>query len=329
MDTSGAGPFGGGKGSALPGRRAAVETRERRVQMLNYQHLFYFYTVVREGGVVRAAERLHLAQPTISSQVRALEESLGEKLLMRRGRTVALTETGRLVYEYAEEIFAVGRELVDAVKDRPTGRPLRLSVGIVDVMSKTIAYRLLAPALAVGQPVHLICREDRPERLLADLSVHGLDVVLADGPVPSSIKVRAFTHLLGESGVSFFAAASLASTLRRQFPTSLTQAPILLPSENTMLRRQLDQWFADRAIRPHVVGEFDDSALLSVFAQSGGGVMAGPTVVEREMRTQFGLRVIGRVPDVRERFYAISVERRIHHPAVVAISEAAKARLFA
>jgi LysR family transcriptional activator of nhaA len=296
---------------------------------LNYLHLFYFYNVVREGGVGRAAERLGLAQPTISSQVRALEGALGEKLFARRGRTLALTETGRLVSDYADQIFSVGRELLDAVKDRPTGRPLRLSVGIVDVMSKTIAYRLLAPALAIGQPVHLICREDRPERLLADLSVHGLDVVLADAPVPPTIKVRAFTHLLGESGVSFVAAARLASSLRRQFPHSLTQAPVLLPTENTMLRRQLDQWFADRAIRPTIVGEFDDTALLSVFAQSGGGVMAAPTVVEREMRTQFGLRVIGRVGDVRERFYAISIERRIHHPAVVAISEAAKARLFA
>jgi LysR family transcriptional activator of nhaA len=299
------------------------------VQFLNYQHLFYFYAAVREGGVVRAAERLGLAQPTISSQIRALEDALGEKLFMRRGRTLALTDTGHLVYDYAEEIFSTGRALLDAVKDRPTGRPLRFSVGIVDVMSKTIAYRLIAPALSLGQPVHLICREDRPERLLADLSVHGLDVVLADGPVSSSIKVRAFQHVLGESGVTFFAAAPLAASLRRRFPQSLTQAPMLLPTDNTMLRRQLDQWFADQSIRPAIVGEFEDSALLSVFAQSGSGVMAAPTVVEREMRLQFGLRVIGRVNDVRERFYAISVERRINHPAVAAISEAAKAKLFA
>jgi LysR family transcriptional regulator, transcriptional activator of nhaA len=295
---------------------------------LNYQHLFYFWTVAREGGVVRAAERLRLAQPTISVQVRALEESLGERLFTRRGRTLVLTDTGRTVYEYADQIFSLGRELVDTVRDRPTGRALRLSVGIVDVMSKAIAHRLLAPALAIGGGVHLVCREDRAERLLVELSVHGLDVVLTDGPVAGAIKVRAFTHLLGESGVSFFAAARLAASLRRRFPESLTQAPMLLPTENTMMRRHLDQWFADRGIRPAIVGEFEDSALLSVFAQSGHGVTAAPTVVEREMRTQFGLRVVGRVADVRERFYAVSVERRIKHPGVVAISEAAKTQLF-
>lgn len=295
---------------------------------LNYQHLFYFWSVAREGGVVRAAERLRLAQPTISSQIRALEGWLGERLFERRGRTLALTDTGRLAYEYADQIFSLGRELIDTVRDRPTGRALRLSVGIVDVMSKAIAHRLLAPALAIGQPVHLVCREDRAERLLVDLSVHGLDVVLADGPVAPTIKVRAFTHLLGESGVSFFGTARLAAALRRRFPDSLTHAPVLLPTDNTMLRRHLDQWFAGRGIRPAIVGEFEDSALLSVFAQSGGGVMAAPTVVEREMRTQFGLRVIGRIAEVRERFYAISVERRIKHPAVVAISEAAKTQLF-
>lgn len=295
---------------------------------LNYHHLLYFWTVVREGGVVRAAERLGLSQPTVSSQIRTLEGSLGERLFTRRGRTLALTDTGRVVHEYADQIFSLGRELVDTVRDRPTGRALRLSVGIVDVMSKAIAHRLLAPALRIGQPVHLVCREDRAERLLAELSVHGLDVVLTDGPVPSSTKVRAFTHLLGESGVSFFAATRIAAGLRRRFPESLTDAPMLLPTDNTMLRRHLDQWLADRGIRPDIVGEFEDSALLSVFAQGGGGVMAAPTVVEREMRTQFGLRVVGRVPEIRERFYAISVERRINHPAVVAISEVAKTQLF-
>jgi LysR family transcriptional activator of nhaA len=295
---------------------------------LNYHHLLYFWSVAREGSVVGAAGRLGLAQPTVSSQIRALEAALGERLFTRSGRSLVLTEPGRLVYDYADQIFSLGRELVDAVKDRPTGRALRLTVGVVDVMSKVIAHRLLAPALTIGQPVHLVCREDRPERLMAELSVHGLDLVLADAPISPAIKVKAFAHLLGESGVSFFATSRIARRLRGRFPTSLNQAPILLPTDNTMLRRHLDQWLADKHLRPTIVGEFEDSALLSVFAQAGSGVMAAPSVLEPEMRTEFGLRVIGRVNEIRERFYALSVERRIKHPALVAISEAARRKLF-
>jgi LysR family transcriptional regulator, transcriptional activator of nhaA len=296
--------------------------------MLNYHHLLYFRTVVREGSVVRAAASLGLSQPTVSSQIHALEAAFGERLFTRSGRGLVLTEAGRLVFEYADEIFSLGRELVETVKARPTGRALTLTVGVVDAMSKVIAYRLLAPALAIGQPVRLVCREDRPERLLAELSVHGLDLVLTDAPISPTVKVRAFTHVLGESGVSFFAAPNLATRLRRTFPQSLDRAGMLLPTSNTTLRRHLDQWFAGHEIRPTIVGEFEDSALITVFARAGGGVMAAPSVIAGEMRSEYGLRVIGAVPEMRERFYAISVERRIKHPAVVAISDAARAVLF-
>jgi LysR family transcriptional activator of nhaA len=298
------------------------------MEWLNYHHLLYFWTVVREGSVARASEHLRLAQPTISGQIRVLEESLGEKLLTRSGRTVVPTEVGRVVYGYADEIFSLGRELMDTLKDRPTGRPVRFVVGIADAVSKLIAYRLLAPALALPQPVHVVCREDTPERLLAELAVHGLDLVLADAPVPPAIRVRAFSHLLGECGLTVFAAPPRAAALRRHFPRSLDGAPFLLPAEGTAMRRSLESWLESEGVRLTVVGEFDDSALMKTFGQAGIGAFAAPSVIEPEVQAQYGVRVVGRVEAIRERFYAISVERRIKHPAVAAISEQARTRLF-
>jgi LysR family transcriptional activator of nhaA len=299
------------------------------MEWLNYHHLLYFWVVAREGSIARATKALRLAQPTISAQIRSLEAQLGERLFARQGRGLTLTEAGRTVYRYADEIFGLGRELVDVVKGRPAGRPARFTVGVADVVPKLVAHRLLEPALRLTAPLRLACREDHAERLLAALALHEVDLVLSDSPIPPSVRVRGFSHLLGECGVTIFAAPKLAAARRRRFPKSLEGAPFLLPVEATSLRRSLDTWLETRGMRVEVVGEFEDSALLKVFGQAGRGLFAGPAAIEREICAQYGVRVVGRIPEVRERFYAISPERRIRHPAVAAITEAARDRLFA
>jgi LysR family transcriptional activator of nhaA len=296
---------------------------------LNYHHLLYFWTVAREGSVARASERLRLAQPTISGQIRALEASLGQKLFARAGRGLVLTDFGRMVYRHADEIFSIGRELTEAVKGRPSGRPIRFTVGVADVLPKVVAYRLLEPALRIDEPLRIVCREDKPGPLLAQLALHELDIVLSDAPAPPGVKIRAFNHLLGECGITFLAAPPLAERTRRRFPRSLDGAPMLLPIEGTTLRRSLDEWFDRAGVAPVVAGEFDDSALAKAFGQAGVGIFTAPRVVEAEVRRQYGVRVVGRTEEVRERFYAISVDRRLKHPAVVAISEAARQETFA
>lgn len=298
------------------------------MEWLNYHHLLYFWTIARLGSVAAASEELRLAQPTLSGQLRLLEESFGEKLFHRVGRRLVLTEAGQTVYRYADEIFSLGRELMDTVKGRPTGRPLRFVVGIADVLPKLIAYRLLQPALRLSEPLRLVCREDKVEQLLGELALHRVDLVLSDAPIGPGVNVRAFNHLLGECSVAFFGTSHLASLYRRGFPRSLEGAPMLLPVEGTTLRRSLDQWFQVVDVRPRVVGEFDDSALLKVFGQSEAGIFAAPVAIEDEVREQYGVQVIGRVEAVRERFYAISAERRLKHPAVVAVSTAAREKLF-
>ena len=295
---------------------------------LNYHHLLYFWTVARTGSVRRACEELHLTQPAVSAQIRTLERSLGEQLFVRSGRHLALTDVGQVVYRYADEIFRLGRELQETLAGRPTGQPVRFTVGVTDAMPKLLAYRLLEPALRLAEPVRLVLREDEPERLLADLSIHALDLVLADAPVPSTVKVRAYNHLLGESGVTLFGAPALAAAHRRRFPRGLDGAPFLLPTDDSVLRRSLDQWFAAQDIRPRVVAELEDSAVLQEFGQRGVGLFVAPTVMEDEVRRQYGVAVVGRIADVRERYYAISVERRLTHPAVVAITRAARQDLF-
>jgi LysR family transcriptional activator of nhaA len=299
------------------------------MEWLNYHHLLYFWTTAREGSVTRAAEQLRLAQPTVSGQLRALEEALGEKLFERRGRRLELTERGRLVYGYADEIFSLGRELVDTLKDRPTGRPLPLVVGVADVLPKLVTYRLLAPALALPEGVKLVCREDKPERLLTELALHQLDVVLSDAPLPPGTPLKAWNHLLGECGVSVFGAPPLQRAHARGFPGSLAGAPFLLPGEGTTLRRSIDQWLDARDLRPRVVGEVQDSALLKVFGQAGLGLFAAPDAVAAEVERQYEVRRLGTLEGVRERFYAISGERRLKHPAVVALQRAARSDLFA
>lgn len=296
---------------------------------LNYHHLLYFWTVVREGGLAPAAKTLHLTHPTLHAQVHALEDALGEKLLVRQGRKLELTEVGRMVYGYADEIFGLGRELLDAVKGRPTGRPALLRVGIVDALPKLIVRRLLDPALQRPEPVRLVCTEGKADRLLASLALHELDVVLSDAPVAPGSGVRAYSHLLGECGVTFFAVRALAQAVRPRFPRSLEGQPILLPGEGTALRRALESWFESRGIRPVVVAEFADSALAKTFGQDGFGVFLAPTAIEAEITRQGEVEVVGREDAIRERFYALSVERRLKHPAVVAILEEARGELFA
>jgi len=294
------------------------------MEWLNYHHLLYFWTIAREGSVSAAAAELRLAQPTVSGQLRILEDTLGERLFRREGRQMVLTDTGRLVFRYADEIFGIGRELLDTLKGRPTGRPTTLRVGVSDVVPKLIAFRLLEPALKLPEPVRIVCHEDHYDRLLAKLATHELDLVVADAPIVPGARVKAFNHLLGECGVSFFGTPALADAHRRRFPRSLDGAPMVLPVEHTPLRRMLDQWFASEGIRPEVRSEFEDSALLKVFGQAGVGIFAAPTAIESEVRRQYGVRVVGRTDAVRERFYVISAERRLQNPAVVAISESAR-----
>ena len=299
------------------------------MEWLNYHHLLYFWTVAKEGSIAKACDKLLLAQPTISGQLRQLEDSIGEKLFRRAGRGLALTEVGQVVYRYAEEIFGLGRELQDVLKGRPRGRPARLLVGISDFVPKLIAYRILRPALMLPEPVQLICHEDTSDRLLAELAEHRLDLVLSDAPVSSMIRVKAFNHALGECGITFFAAPPLAKQYAKSFPESLNNAPMLFPIEGSSLRRGLDQWFETRDIRPAIAGEFKDSALLKTFGQAGIGVFPAPTVIEKEVKEHYKVQIIGRTTDVIEQFYAISIERKLKHPAVLAITEAARERLFA
>ena len=298
------------------------------MERLNYHHLLYFWMVAREGTVARASTLLRLTQPTLSAQIHALEDALGEKLFERVGRGLRVTEMGRVVFRYADEIFALGRELSDSVKGKPTGRPLRLRVGVADALPKLVAYRLIEPALALPQPVRLLAHEQSTEKLLVALALHELDVVLTDQLATPGVSVRVFTHLLGECGVTLFASPKLAARYRRRFPRALDGAPFLLPGETSTLRRALEQWFEKQKIRPRVVGEFDDSTLIKVFGQAGSGLFAAPSIIEASVRSQYGVSIVGRLDKARERFYAISAERRLKHPGVIAITESARRELF-
>ena len=273
--------------------------------------------------MTRASEKLHVSQPTISGQIRELELALGEKLLRRSGREVVLTDVGRMVYRYADEILALDRELLGAVKGGPR-RAARLAVGLTMVVPKLIAYQMIEPALRLPEPIRLECIEGKLERLLAELAVYALDLVLADAPAPPAVKVRAYSHLLGECGVSVLGSETLAAAHRKDFPRSLNGAPFLLPSEDSALRLSLEDWFRDHGVQPRVVGTFDDSALLDAFGQAGAGLFAMPSAIEAEVKRQYKVRVVGRLAAVRQRFYAITVERKLRNPAVLAISERAR-----
>ncbi|MCP3672677.1 MAG: transcriptional activator NhaR [Gammaproteobacteria bacterium] len=296
--------------------------------MINYKHLHYFWVTAKEGSIARASECLNLTSQTISGQLSLLEENLGEALFTRVGRNLELTETGRLVLSYADEIFSLGGELEEMVRNLPSGRPLVFKVGVADVVPKSIAYRLLAPALKLPEPVRIICRENGIDSLLAELALHRIDLVISDGPIPPGVDVRSYNHQLGECGITFFAVPRLAKTLSKDFPQCLNGAPLLLPSEITVVQSRLLKWFDKLHIHPRIIGEFDDSALMKAFGQAGAGIFIAPTPIAAEVKKQYGVVIIGQTDEVHERFYAISVERKISHPAVAAITETAREWLF-
>jgi len=296
--------------------------------MLNYKQLHYFWRVAKDGGITRASERLHLTPQTLSGQIALLEDNLGVRLFRRVGRRLELTDTGQLALSYAEDIFRAGSELEEVLRSSPTDRPLLFRVGLADVLPKSIAYHLLAPAMALDDPVHLICREDKLPRLLGELATHRLDLVLADSPMPADAEVKGYSHKLGECGVALLAHPDVAKALQGTFPDSLEGAPLLIPGEGTAMRGRLMRWLKDRHLHPRVVGEFDDSALMRAFGQGASGIFPAPALIAEQICRQDGLTNLGTADTVSERFYAISVERRVRHPGVLAILENASRELF-
>lgn len=296
---------------------------------LNYQHLRYFWTVAHEGSIAAAVPLLGVSQPTITEQLQALEHALGAPLFVRRGRNRALTEHGHLVLRYADEIFTLGKELLTASRSKVDGRPLRLTIGVSDSLPKLTAWRLIEPAFTLGPLWRVTVRSDKTERLIHDLAADALDLVIADTPMPTGTRVRAYSHLLGESPITVFAASALAARLTPGFPRSLSGAPMLMPGDASLLRRHVTQWCGDNGIEPDVVAEVDDMAMLQLLGHDGLGAFCAPSVVESEVRRTFDVQVVGRLRGVRERFYALSAERRLRHPAVIAIADAARRRLAA
>jgi LysR family transcriptional activator of nhaA len=296
---------------------------------MNFKHLYYFWVTAKAGGVMRAGEQLHTTPQTLSGQIKLLEDWLGAKLFQKSGRNLELTEDGHLALGYADQIFTLGSELETAVRQAHGGqRVLDFKVGVADSVTKSVAYRLLEPALSVAEPVRLICSEGKFPDLLAQLALNRLDLVIADEPMSKRISVKAFNHLLGRTTMSFFCAPSLKSQLQGPFPACLNGAPLLIQGAQASVRQQLDGWFTRYLIQPHIVGEFDDGALMTAFGREGRGVFIGPSVMEADTMAQFGVEVLGRTDELVEEFYAVSVERRITHPCVVAITDAARGQLF-
>lgn len=297
--------------------------------MLNYKQLYYFWNVAKAGSIVRAAERLHLTPQTLSGQIGELERALGTDLFRRAGRRLELTAAGQLALSHADEIFQIGNELEELLRNRSGSGELPFRVGVADVIPKSIAYRLLAPAMTLAEPVRLICHEDKLERLFAELAIHKLDLVIADRSLPSELGVKGYSHALGRCALAFYTVPALAARYREDFPRSLNAAPLLIPGGSAAVRGPLGRWFSERGIQPRIVGEFDDTALMKAFGQAGAGVFPAPEVIAGEVQHQYGVEVVGRAEEVAVRYYAISVERRLTHPAVVAVSQAAKQELFA
>ena len=295
---------------------------------INFKHLRYFWMVAKAGSIARASEQLHLSPQSISGQLTTLEEALGVQLFQRAGRQLELTETGRRTLSYADEIFTLGDALLDMLRDPQAQRVLVFKVGIADVVPKSVAYRLVAPALRIDEPVRLVCREGPLNSLLAELALNRLDMVIADRALPVGVNVRAYNHFLGESGLSAFAAPDLASTLRGKFPACLDNAPFLLPGADVAIRPRLMQWFDEQRVRPRVVGEFDDSALLKAFGQAGAGVFVAPSVIADFICKQYGVQTLGAIDSLREQIYAITNQRRLTHPAILAISRVARDEVF-
>jgi LysR family transcriptional activator of nhaA len=290
------------------------------MEWINYHHLRYFWMVAREGGLRQAAEKARVSSPSISAQIHELEAALGEKLFRRAGRANVLTDAGQIALRYADEIFGLGRELSAAIKQRPTAKAIRLHVGVADSFPKLVTQQILQPVFAMPQAVHVICREGKVVDLVGQLAAHRLDVVLADEPASSGLSLRVFNHPLGECGVTFCAGPRLAATLRRGFPRSLHQAPALLPADGSGMRRSVDQWFQSLGIVPRILAEFEDAALMKVMAADGRGFIPVPTIIAQEAVDRFSLRVVGETEKCREQFFAITADRRIHHPAVAVIT---------
>ncbi len=295
---------------------------------LNLKHLRYFWTVASHGTIARAAEALYVTPQTISGQLHELEQQLGAKLFSRDGRQLVLTDTGRLVFSYTDEMFRLGLELQDALDGNTAGASITVRVGVAMVVPKLLAYRVLEPVLQMAEPVTLICQEAPLVDLLADLSVHKLDAVLADVPVSPTLNIRAYNHSLGDSGISFFGTPEKAAALREGFPQSLDNERMLMPTGGSSLRRNLESWFEHQGIKPMVVAEFDDRALMKAFGERGTGIFTSPTAVDQDVMDKYGVDVIGRTTEIKEQFFIISPERRIKNPAVTVVTEAARKQLF-
>jgi LysR family transcriptional activator of nhaA len=300
------------------------------MEWLNYHHLYYFWVVARTGSVAAASRELRLTHPTVSAQIHQLEGIIGERLFKRAGRGLALTDVGQTAFRYASEIFGLGREFMAVVKRGATPQSMHLAIGVMNCLPKSIVQRLLEPALHMAPPPYVVCREDRSlQEFLKELSLHALDLVLSDEPAGAGAPVKLFNHLLGECGTTILGSSSVAASLRKRFPQSLEGAPFLMPSVNAALRRGLEPWFVAQGIRPRVVAEIDDGSLSKVLAAGGYGVYACPSVMEDDARRRYGLRAVGTIPSLKNRFYAISVEQRLRHPAAVAICESARSEYFA
>ena len=296
---------------------------------MNFKHLHYFWVTAKAGGVMRAGAQLHTTPQTLSGQIRLLEEDLGRKLFQKSGRTMELTEAGRLALGYADQIFTLGGELETAVRQAHGGQPvLEFRVGVADAVNKSVAYRLLEPALGLDVPVRMVASEGKFPELLSQLALNRLDLVIADEPMSRRINVRAFNHPLGRSSMAFFATPALAAQLQGPFPECLSGIPMLIPGAQASVRQQLEAWFTRHSIAPRIVGEFDDGALMTAFGRQGRGVFMVPGVMETETTAQFGVQCVGRSEELMDEFFAVSVERRITHPCVVAITDAARGQLF-
>ncbi|MFL9901983.1 transcriptional activator NhaR [Paraburkholderia fungorum] len=296
---------------------------------MNFKHLHYFWVAAHAGGIVRAGEQLHISPQTLSGQIKLLEEALDKKLFRKNGRTIELTDAGRLALDYADEIFSLGSELESAVRrESEAGAQTRFRVGIADSVPKAIAYRLLEPALSASMSLRLICHEGKLHALLAQLAVHRLDLIIADAPIPADVNIKAFNHQLGRSTLSCFGAEALIQSESKRFPLSLGRLPVLLPGTESAVRRRLDHWLASHAISPRIVGEFDDGAMTMAFGREGRGLLFAPTVLERQLQAEHNLKMVGQINSIVEEFFAISIERRISHPAVAMIMDAARSELF-
>lgn len=296
--------------------------------MLNYRQLHYFWVVAKTGSIVRACEQLNLTPQTISGQISLLEQTFGVDLFKRVGRQLELTEAGRVALPYAEQMFQLGDELEALLRTQPDEQQILFRVGVADVVPKSIVYRLIAPTMELSEPMRITCREDQLERLLADLAIQRLDLVISDSPMPSHLDIKGYSQKLGECGVSFFATKALAQQYGQDFPQGMQGAPLLIPGQLTVLRSRLMRWFAEQKIQPKIVGEFDDSALMKAFGKSGSGIFMAPSVIADEVMAQYDVEMIGQTDAVTESFYAISVERKVKHPGIVAITEGARRELF-